>query len=80
MSPQKPWMHNFKPCGMREAIARVWYMTPSEVKKAFIHKETERSKSSSLYHALRMRIAEPDEWDKIVKFLKLRRKNAPQDS
>jgi len=77
--PKKPWSYNeihFKPCGRREAIARVWYMTPLEVKEAFIHKGTEKSKSSSLYHALRMRIAEPDDFIKITQFLKLGRKDA----
>lgn len=69
-----PWATEIKlkACGMREAAARVWFLTPSEAKALFIARGENSDKSDSLYHALRLRIANPESWEQLIKAFNIR--------
>lgn len=73
MPKEVPWKlgnFNFPAYGMREAILRVDCMTPTQCKEYFIHRGDTNKKFDSLYHALRLRIVEPDKFDELVKIIK----------
>ncbi len=67
----QPWARRVRQsaCGMREAISRVWFLSPSEAIEAFRWKSTD---TDSLAHALRMRVTQPEVWARMVDALGLR--------
>jgi len=51
---------------MREAIARVWYLNPSDAEQQYKTYQGGRSLSSSFYHALEMRLTQRALFDELA--------------
>ena len=67
----RPWARHgpdstIRAAGMREAIARVWYLNQSDVEQQLATYRNGRSLSSSFYHALDMRCTQRKLFDELV--------------